>query len=326
VGELIRTGQLTVPPPPAPKSGSPSRRRPARVAVSAPSPTPSDEMTPAIAIAVAPATEIVDVSETAALQGEDADDAVKRIRLAAVIARADLERIQAEALRDEATRLLTEAARGRRLEYLVGATLETVLPWEREFVEPRLRQLLTGSDLEDSFALRALIAGAVSDARVQLVQPRELPTTLAQQQNNRHGRRLLRRLSTVHKRSPGRSQVRPGSRAASPGSSMSPVERRGKQLLDSMRRRFRTTRSRTGPRGAPGSMPSRSRRRWRCRRSSRLSTNYRCGADVGVDVDAERRAHQDGRSLARSSSVIAVPPTRFILADVHDLVACCAGL
>ncbi|MCX5742211.1 MAG: hypothetical protein NT062_06920 [Proteobacteria bacterium] len=175
VGELIRTGQLAVPPPSrAPKSVSTPRRRPPTAAVTEPSPILSDDAMPEIAVTVAPVLEAVDVSttDTATPPPEDADDAVKRIRLAAVIARADLERIQAEALRDEAVRLLTEAARGRRLEYLVGATLETVLPWEREFVEPRLRQLLTGSDLEDSYQLRALVAGAINDARVQLTQQR----------------------------------------------------------------------------------------------------------------------------------------------------------
>lgn len=175
LSDLLQTGQLVVPPPArAPKSGSPSRRRPPSAAVTELSPIPSDDVTPETMTALAPATDNVAVSatDTATLQVEDADDAVKRIRLAAVIARADLERIQAVALRDEAVRLLTEAARGRRLEYLVGATLETVLPFEREAVDQILRQRLVGSDLEDSFALRAVIAGAVSEARVQLAQQR----------------------------------------------------------------------------------------------------------------------------------------------------------
>lgn len=176
VAELVRTGQLAAAPPlrRVPKSGSPSRRRPARAIVTEPSTIPTDGVTPEKTLALAPALEIemVEVADANPPPAENADDAVKSIQLAASVARADLERIQAEALRDEAVRLLGEAARGRRLEYLVGATLETVLPFEREAVDQILRQRLLGCDLEDSFALRAVIAGAVSEARVQLTQQR----------------------------------------------------------------------------------------------------------------------------------------------------------
>lgn len=102
-----------------------------------------------------------------------ADDEVRRLQVAAAVARADLERLQAEALRDEAVRLQSEAARARRVEALVEQTLDSVYPFERPAVEQLLRHRLLGMpDLAESFALRAVIARVTGDARQQLMQQR----------------------------------------------------------------------------------------------------------------------------------------------------------
>lgn len=108
---------------------------------------------------------------TSAASGDDRE--VKRLQVAAAIARADLERLQAVAMRDEALRLQREADRARRVEQIVEAAVESVYPFEAQLVEQLLRQRLIGTtDLGDGFGLRALIAGALGDARRQLMQQR----------------------------------------------------------------------------------------------------------------------------------------------------------
>jgi len=113
-----------------------------------------------------------EANQRRALEEVDSDEA-RRLRIEAAVARADLERVQAVALRDEAVRLLREAERIRCIERLVSETRDTVLTFERDVVERVLRQRLLGaSSLDEGFELRALIAGALTDARAELTQQR----------------------------------------------------------------------------------------------------------------------------------------------------------